>query len=206
MASERVETRLRVADGLLVIALVIISLVMVWSQVPVVSPGILLSIASGILIILGFLVLIGKTRTGRLVRTHRRWKCILLIGVAVVFTTLAGVTLIIDRPGGNPALPLFPVIVGGFVAQLFESEATAKFTMAAQMAALGDRDAKVWKRFSLVLVLVGIVLGCVAAVAGASGNVTLVSILLPIGILVMVLAAAIWVPLRSRNRQPRGTP
>ncbi|MGO4584928.1 hypothetical protein AB4Z38_13710 [Arthrobacter sp. 2RAF6] len=142
-------------------------------------------------------ILVGKIKGGQLVLTRRRWKYFTLIGVVVAVTIMLVVTFVLPgRPGGNAALPLFPTIVGLFVAQLYEPASSAQF----KASDLSEKDAKTWKRISLGLVLVGIVVGSVAGIAGAAGNIGALALLLPIGMLFLVFAAAIWIMFRTRNR------
>lgn len=191
MVSQRVQTRIRIADGSLVIVLALVSVVMIWSQAPAALAGIAVSLAAVGALILGVTVLVGRSGSQRLVLTRRRWKYVLLLGALVVYF-LAGFAL--GRTGGNPVLALFPALVGGFLAQLFEPESVAVFTM----AALSDRNVRAWKRVVLVAALVGIFLGCVGVVGAVVGNLVLVSLLLPVAIIFLILAAVAWVRLRSR--------
>jgi hypothetical protein len=201
MASQQVETRLRIADGLLVIVLAFISLAMVWSQAPAAWTGILVSVAAAVAVLAGVTIVVGRPRAGRLVLTRRRWKYAVLIGFVVVF---AVAVVMLNRPDGNPAFALVPLGVAMFAAQLFEPESVPK--SAFTMVALGDHDARMWKRFVLVLALAGIVLGCISAVAAAVGNVFLASLLLPPAILFLVFAAAVRTQLKPKRRQPKAKP
>ena len=76
----------------------------------------------------------------------------------------------------------------------------------AKASDLSGRDAKVWKRSALVSAAVGIVLGCIAGLAAAAGNIDSLALLLPIALLFLVFAAAIWMMLRTRNRQLGANP
>ncbi|WP_157372475.1 hypothetical protein [Arthrobacter sp. Soil736] len=157
-----------------------------------------------LLVLWGATILVGKTRAGKLVLTRRRWKYFTLIGVVVgiIVVTVVVTAISPDRSGGNPALGLFPAIVGLFVAQLYETEGSAQF----KASDLSDRDVRVWRKIALVPAFVGIVLACIAGIAGATGNIGALALLLPIGILFLVFAAAIWMMLRIRNRQLRAKP
>ncbi|MDD0858405.1 hypothetical protein NHF46_12820 [Arthrobacter alpinus] len=119
MASQRVETGIRIAGGLLVIVLAVISLIMIWSKSPEALTGIAISLAGAAAILWGAVIVVGRTRAGRVVLTRRRWKYGLLIGVIVVCTVTA---VVLNRPAGNLGLAAFPIVVGVFVAQLFESK------------------------------------------------------------------------------------
>lgn len=203
MASQETERKLRIADGLVVIALAAVSLLAIWRTAPEVWFGVLQSLMPALLVVLGGVILVGKTRAGRLLRTRRRWRYFALIGVvSAVIMTVALTSLSSERQGGSLALVLFPAIIGLFVAQLYEPEKSAQF----KAADLSDRDAKTWKRIALVPAVVGIILGCIAGVTVAAGDTGTGFLLLPIALLFLVFAAAIWMMLRSRNRQLRAKP
>lgn len=119
MASLRVETSIRFAGGLLVIVLAVISLIMIWSQSPAALTGVAISLAGAAAIFWGAVIVVGRTRAGLVVLTRRRWKYGLLIGVIVVCTVTA---VVLNRPVGNQGMAVFPIVVGVFVAQLFESK------------------------------------------------------------------------------------
>lgn len=204
MASQETERKLRIADGLVVIALAAVSLLAIWRTAPEVWFGVLQSLMPALLVVLGGVILVGKTRAGRLLRTRRRWRYFALIGVvSAVIMTVALTSLSSERQGGSLALVLFPAFIGLFVAQLYEPEKSAQF----KAADLSDRDAKTWKRIALVpAVVVGIILGCIAGVTVAADDTGTGFLLLPIALLFLVFAAAIWMMLRSRNRQLRAKP
>ncbi|OAE01978.1 hypothetical protein [Arthrobacter sp. OY3WO11] len=204
MASQETEGKLRIADALVVIALAVVSFLAIWRTAPEALAGVLQSLMPALLVVLGGVILIGKTRAGRLVRTRRRWKYFALMGVAValIIVTVALTSVSPERPGGNLALGLFPAILGLFVAQLYEPEESVHF----RAADLSDRDAKTWARIAVLPAVVGIVLGCIAGVTVAAGDTSTGFLLLPIAILFLVFATAIWIMLKSRNRQLRAKP
>jgi hypothetical protein len=204
MASNETDARLRIADGLVVIALAVTSLFMIWRPATEAWFGIVQSLMPAMLLLIGAVVLVGRTRAGRLVLTRRRWKYFTLVGVVlgVIIVIVVVSAIFPGRPGGNPALGLFPAIIGLGLAQLCEQENSPQF----KASDLSDHDAKVWKRIALVPALVGIVLGCIAGIAAAAGNIGTLALILPIAILFLVFAAAIWVMLRPRNRQLRAKP
>ena len=199
MASQRAETRLRITGGLLIMVLAVVSLVMIWGQPLEAWYRTLASVAGVVALVLGVTIAVGRTRTGRLVLTRRRWKYGLLIAIVVVFTAVA---VFFNRPGGNPALALFPFGVGVFIAQLFETEAIAAYTM----ATLTDRDVAAWKRVLRVALVVGVFLCCISIVAGVVGNVALVALVLPFGIAALVFVAMIWVRFRATKRMAKDGP
>lgn len=200
MASIETDARIRIADGLVVIGLSIISLFMIWGWETTVWLGVVKTVMAVILLISGVFVLIGRARTGKLVLTRRRWKYFALGGLVVVsIIVFVASTMLTARAEGNPALSLFPLLVGLILAQLFESEASARY----KPSDLSEHDLKVWKRNALVLAIIGVVLGCIAGTAGAVGNLDMLALLGPIGILFLVFAAVIWVMLRKRNRRLR---
>lgn len=71
---------------------------------------------------------------------------------------------------------------------------------------LSDHEAKTWKRISLVLALIGVIVGSIAGIAVVAGNIGALALLVPVGIPFLAFAAAIWVMLRTRNRQLRLNP
>ena len=203
MASQETEGKLRIADGLVVIALAAVSLLAIWQTVPEAWFGVLQSLMPALLVVLGGVILAGKTRAGMLVRTRRRWRYFALTGVvSAVIMTVALTSLSPERQGASLALVLFPAIIGLFVAQLYEPEKSVQF----KAADLSDRDAKTWKRIALVPAVVGTILGCIAGVTIAAGDMGTGFLLLPIALFFLVFAAAIWMMLGSRNRQLRADP
>ncbi|MCZ9882501.1 hypothetical protein [Arthrobacter sp. B2a2-09] len=146
---------------------------------------------------LAIVVMVGRARTGRLVLTHQRWKYLTLGGVVLVSIILIMVTQpSLDRPGGSSDLAFYPILISGFVASLYEPERTAQF----KLSSLNDSDARTWQRRSLVLALIGVVVGAIAGVAGAAGDIMTLSLLWPIAFVSLVFAAGIWMRLRTRNR------
>ncbi|WP_315915799.1 hypothetical protein, partial [Arthrobacter sp. lap29] len=198
MASRRVEASIRITGGLLVIVLAVTSLIMIWSQSPKAFTGIAISLAAGIVISSGAIIVVGRTRAGRIVLTRHRWKYGLLIGVIVVYTVM---TVVLNRPVGNPGLAIFPIVLGLFVAQLFESEAVA--ASKAALIILTDRNVRSWTRIVRVMAVAGVVLCSISVVAAVVGNFVLVSLVLPVAIISLLLAGAIWVWLRSVRRQAK---
>jgi hypothetical protein len=204
MATKETHARLRIADALVVIALAAASLFMIWRMGTEAWFGIIRSLMPLMLLLFGATILYGKNRAGRLVLTRRKWKYFTLLGVVAGLIIVIAVTTVIstDRPGDNPALALFPAIIGLFVAQLYETESSAQF----RASDLSDRDAKAWKRIAVVQAIVGIVLGCISGIAGMAGDIDALVLLLPIAILFMVFAAAVWTMLTMRNRQLKTKP
>jgi hypothetical protein len=204
MASIETDARLRIADALVVLALAVTTLIMIWRTQTETWFGIAQSPFPALLVLWGATILVGKARAGKLALTRRRWKYFTLIGVVVgiIVVTVVVTAISPDRSGGNPALGLFPAIVGLFVAQLYETEGSAQF----KASDLSDRDVRVWRQIALVPAFVGIVLASIAGIAGATGDIAALALLLPIGILFLVFAAAIWMMLRIRNRQLRAKP
>jgi hypothetical protein len=204
MASRETEGKLRVADGLVVIALGVVSLLRIWRNAPEAWFGILQSLMAALLIAWGGVILVGKTRAGRLVRTRRRWRYFTLIGVvlATIIAIVVSTSISTERQEANPAAGLLPAIIGLLVAQLYEQERAAQL----KASDLSDRDAGVWKRIALAGALVGIVLGGLSGVTLAAGDSGTGFFLLPVALLFLVLAGAIWIMLRSRTRQLRAKP
>lgn len=204
MASRETEGKLRVADGLVVITLGVVSLLTIWKNAPEAWFGILQSLMAALLIAWGGVILVGETRAGRLVRTRRRWRYFTLIGVvlATIIAIVVSTSISTERQEANPAAGLLPAIIGLLVAQLYEQERASQL----KASDLSDRDAGVWKRIALAGALVGIVLGGLSGVTLAAGDSGAGFFLLPVALLFLVLAAAIWIMLRSRTRQLRAKP
>ena len=154
MASRETEGKLRVADGLVVIALGVVSLLTMWRNAPDAWFGILQSLMAALLIAWGGVILVGKTRAGRLVRTRRRSRYFTLIGVvlATIIAIVVSTSISTERQEANPAAGLLPAIIGLLVAQLYEQERAAQL----KASDLSDRDAGVWKRIALAGALVGV--------------------------------------------------
>lgn len=114
MASRETEGKLRVADGLVVIALGVVSLLTIWKNAPEAWFGILQSLMAALLIAWGGVILVGKTRAGRLVRTRRRWRYFTLIGVvlAAIIAIVVSTSISTERQEANPAAGLLPAIIG----------------------------------------------------------------------------------------------
>ncbi|WP_284764367.1 hypothetical protein [Arthrobacter sp. efr-133-R2A-63] len=200
MPAVATDPRLRIVVALIVIATAVTSFLMVLR--PETEPLFrnIQSVMCGVLLVWAITILIGKTKGGRLVLTPRRWKYFTLLGVIAAAAIVFIVTAFIPaRPGGNAALPLFPTIIGLFVAQLYEPEGSTQFAA----SDLSDHDAKAWKRIAVVSAPIGAALICIAVVAGIAGNIGILALLLPIGVLLLVTAAAIWTMLRTRSRKLR---
>jgi hypothetical protein len=88
---------------------------------------ILQSLGFAAMLFLAATIVVGKTKAGRLVLTRRRWKYFTLIGlfIAVIITFVVAAPNL-DRPWANSVLSVFPLVLGGFVAQLYEPESTAQ--------------------------------------------------------------------------------
>lgn len=200
MASKETDARLRIAGGLVIIALAVTSLFLFWYPAAGDKDpkfGILSILVAVGQLALAIMVMVGRTRKGRLVLTRRRWRYFTLVAVVLVTVILIMVTHPnLDRPGGNLDLAFYPVLISGFVAELYEAESAAQF----KLSGLNDRDAGAWKRRSLVLALIGVVVGAIAGTAGAAGDIMTLSLLWPIAFVSLVFAAGIWMMLRTRNR------
>jgi peptidoglycan/LPS O-acetylase OafA/YrhL len=203
MVSKATDARLRIAVGLVVIALSFTSLFLSWRPSTEAWLGVMSSLVAVLLLALGVVVLVGRTRGRRLVLTRQRWRYFLPFAAVLLFIIVIVVTnFSLDRALGNPVLAMFPAMTGLLLALLYEPESTAQF----KPSDLTDRDVRTWKRISFVLGLIGVVVGSISGVAGVAGNITMLALLLPIAILFLVLAAAIVVMLKSRNRLLKARP
>ena len=194
------DARIRIPIALAVVALAAASLFMIWRpeiEVWFRISGILLC---AILLTWSAMILVGKTKSGRLLLTRRRWKYFIILGVLVAATiTLAVIAILAARPGRYSPMvsPLIPMILGLFIAHLYEPEGPPL----CKAPDLSDRDARVWKRTAIVLAIIGIGIGGLAGITGAAGNIFALPLLLPITVLLLVIATALWTTLRARNRK-----
>lgn len=149
------------------------------------------------------MILVGKTKSGTLLLSRRRWKYFTILGAVVGATiTLAVISILAAQPDRySPVVsPLYPMLLGLVAAYLYEPGGPPLF----KAQDPGDRDARAWKRTALVIAIIGISLGCIAVIAGASGNLHALALLLPI-VVMLLIPAVLWTMLKRRNRQ-RGNP
>lgn len=200
MAAIDTDAKLRIPVALVVIALAIASLFLIWRPEIELWFRISGSLLCAILLLWAAMILVGKTKSGRLLLTRRRWKYFIILGVVVaVAMTLAVISIVAAQPGHYSPLmsPLVQMLLALFVAHLYEPGGPPLF----RAPDLSDRDARAWKRAAIVLAFLGISLGCIAGIAGAAGNIFAMPLLLPIAVVLLVIAAALWMMLRARNRQ-----
>lgn len=200
MASKGTAAWLRIAGGLVIIALGFATLFLYWY--PATGdrdPGprnlsILVAVGQ---FALGIVVMVGRTKAGRLVLTRRRWKYFALAAIVLVTIILIMVTQPnLDRPGTNVFLGSVLLLITGFVAQLYEHESTAQL----KLSDLSDRDAETWKKMSFVLFVIGVGVGAIAGIGAVVGNIFALPLLLPIAVVSLIFAGGIWMMLRTRNR------
>lgn len=182
---------------MLVIALAVVSLLMVWGSRGDSQFRNLQTVLAGVVIALGLAVSIGKSRSGRLVLTRRRWRYVLLIVPAAVIAVILVLDTVWFTRAPSAITAMFPSILGGLVSQMFEPEGTAGF----KASDLGERDARVWRRILWACVLATVLVGSIGAFAAATGNLTVGALMLPFAGLFLFFAVAIWILLRSRTRQ-----
>jgi hypothetical protein len=184
---------------LAVIVLAAASLFMIWRPEIQLWFKISGSLLCAILLTWAAMILGGKTKSGRLLLTRRRWKYFSVLGAVVAVTvTIAVISILAAQPDQYSPLvsPLYPMFLGLFVAYLYEPEGLPLF----RAPDLSDRDARAWKRTAIVLAIIGISLGCIAGIAGAAGNIFALPLLLPIAVMLLIIAAALWTMLRARKR------
>jgi hypothetical protein len=199
MAAMDTDARLRIPVALVVIALAIASFFLIWRPEIELWFRISGSLMCAILLLWAAMILVGKTKSGRLLLTRRRWKYFIILGVVVaVAMTLAVIIHAAQADHYSPLTsPLVSMLLALFVAHLYEPGGPPLF----KAPDLSDRDARAWKRAAIVLAFLGISLGCIAGIAGAAGNIFALPLLLPIAVMLLVIAAALWTILRARNRQ-----
>jgi hypothetical protein len=200
MASIDTDAKLRIPVALVVLALAIASLFSIWRPEIELWFRISGSLLCAILLLWAAMILVGKTKSGRLLLTRRRWKYFIILGVVVaVAMTLAVISIHAAQPDHYSPLtsPLVSMLLALFVAHLYEPGGPPLF----KAPDLSDRDARAWKRTAIVLAIIGISLGSIAGIAGAAGNIFALPLLLPIGAVLLIIATVLWTILRTRNRQ-----
>jgi hypothetical protein len=147
--------------------------------------------------VLGLIVSIGKSRSGRLVLTRRWWRYVF----PIVITASSAIVLIFDTAWFTRApsaiTATFPCLVGLGVSQMFESEESARF----KASDLSERDAKTWRRILWAFVFATVLFGSIGALAAATGDLTAAALMLPLAVVSLLSAIAIWTLLRARTRQ-----
>lgn len=199
MASIGTNARLRIPVALIVIALTVASLFMIWRPEIELWFRVSGSLLCAILLTWAATILVGKTKSGGLLLTRRRWKYFIVLGgVVAVSITLAVISILAAQPDRNSPLgpPLILRLQGWVVAHLYEPEGPPLF----KAPDLSDRDARAWKITAIASAIIGISLGCIAVIAGAAGNIFALPLLLPIAVMLLITGAALWMILRARNR------
>lgn len=157
------------------------------------------SLMCAILLLWAAMILVGKTKSGRILLTRQRWKQFTVLGTVVAAAITLGVIVILAaQPGSRSPLlpPLYPMLLGLTAAYLYQPESPPLIKGPAT-----DRDARAWKRNAIVLAIAGIGLGCIAVIAAAAGN-TFVRILFEAPAVVLLITAAVMgTMLRTRNRR-----
>ena len=200
MAAIDTDAKLRIPVALVVIALAIASLFLIWRPEIELWFRISGSLLCAILLLWAAMILVGKTKSGKLLLTRRRWKYFIILSVVVaVAMTLAVISIVAAQPDHYSPLmsPLVQMLLALFVAHLYEPGGPPLV----KAPHLSDRDVRAWKRAAIVLAFLGISLGCIAGIAGAAGNIFAMPLLLPIAVVLLVIAAALWMMLRARSRQ-----
>lgn len=199
MASKESHARLRIPLALVVIILAVAALFLTWVPEIEIWFRISGSLLCAILLTWAAMILVGKTRSGRLLLTRRRWKYFTILGTVVAaIITVAVIFIVAARPDRYYPLvpPLVPMFLGLFVAYVYEPGGPPLF----KAPDLSDRDARAWKRTAIVLAITGISLGCMAGIAAAAGNVFALPLVLPIPVMLLITAAVMGKMLRARNR------
>ncbi|MFJ5698720.1 hypothetical protein [Arthrobacter sp. NPDC093139] len=200
MASRESDTRLRIPLALVVIVLAAAGLFLTWVREIELWFRISGTLMCAILLLWATIILIGKTKSGGLLLSRRRWKQFTVLGVVVAAAITLGViiSILAARPGSRSPLlpPLYPMLLGLTAAYLYEPESPPLMRGPAT-----DRDARVWKRNAIVLAIAGIGLGCITVIAAAADN-TIVRIFFEGPAVVLLITAAVMgMMLRARNRR-----
>jgi hypothetical protein len=199
MATQETEARGRIPLALVASALAIAALFMIWSPENELWFKISGSLMCAILLTWAA-VMVGKTKSGRLLLTRRRWKYFSILGAAVAAgITLVDIVIVAARPDSyDPVLSsLFPMFLAWVAAYLYEPGGPPLFTA----PELDDRAARVWKRNALALAIIGISLGATAIIFGVTGNLFALTILSPIAVCLLATAVILWAMLRTGNRK-----
>lgn len=199
MASKESDARLRIPVALLVIALAIVSLFMIWRPEIELWFRIGGTLMCAILLLWAAMILVGKTKSGRLLLTRRRWKQFTVLGVVVAAAiTLGVISILAARPESRSPLlaPLYPMLLGLTAAYLYEPESPPLIK-----APVTDRDARVWKRNAIVLSITGIGFGCITVIAAAVGNTFALILVQPIAVVLLITAAVMGMMLRAGKRR-----
>lgn len=203
MASKKSDARLRIPLALVVIILAAAGLFLTWRPEIELWFRIGGSLMCAILLLWAAMILVGKTKSGRLLLTRRRWKQFTVLGVVVASAiTLGVISILAAQPGSHsPQAPLSLMLLGLTAAYLYEPESPPLIK-----APVTDRDARVWKRNAIVLAITGIGFGFIAVIAAAAGNTFARILVEPIAVVLLITAAVMGTMLRARNRQLKSKP
>ncbi|MFJ5696604.1 hypothetical protein [Arthrobacter sp. NPDC093139] len=199
MASKESDTRLRIPLALIVIVLAVGGLFLTWRPEVELWFRIGGSLMCAILLLWAAMILIGKTKSGGLLLSRRRWKQFTVLGVVVAAAITLGVIVILAAgPGSRSPLlpPLYSMLLGLTAAYLYEPESPPLIRGPAT-----DRDARVWKRNVIVLGTAGIGLGCIAVIAAAAGNIFVRILVEGPAVVLLITAAVMGMMLRARTRR-----
>jgi hypothetical protein len=200
MASKESDAKLRIPIALVVIALAIAALFSTWRPEIEFWFRISGTLMCAILLLWAAMILIGKTKSGSLLLTRRRWKYLTIFGTVVaVILTLVLISILAAWPNRYSPLvpPLFPMLLGLAAAYLYEPEGPRLF----KAPDLSDREARAWKRTAIALAMFGFSLGAIVVFATAAGNLYPLALLHPIVVMLLITAAVLGKMLRTRNGQ-----
>lgn len=198
MAPKETDARGRVPLTLVASALAVAALFMIWSPENELWFKISGSLMCAILLTWAA-VMVGKTKTGGLLLTRRRWKYFsILSAVVAAGITLVDIVIVAARPDSyDPVLSsLFPMFLAWVAAYSYEPGGPPLF----KAPEPNDHAAKVWKRNALLSAIVGIGLGATAIILGATGNLFALIALSPIAVSLLATAVILWAMLRTGNR------
>jgi hypothetical protein len=199
MASHKAETGLRIADGVLVLILALVTLLMAWWLPETDIFRIVLGVVGALALRFGVLVLVGRTKAGPVTRTRRRWKYVSLLVYIVLMLIMIIVMISVTsgHPSSNGQWGLFPALLALFLVQLYEPVGTGR----ASASSLSEQNAGAYRRIGLLALLGGTVLGAMGVSGAVAGNPTLPAQLLPPAVFCLVFAVGILMMLRSRKQQ-----
>jgi hypothetical protein len=202
MVSAKVETGLRIVDGLFVIVLGVLSVVLFWTGSFDFWLRLLASAYAVLVAGSGLLVLFGRSGRGSgTLRLTRRWWKYVFVGVCMTATVVVAV---ISSPSflRHPAFPLFPCLMGLSLVQLFEPEASRNF----RASKLSSRDAGKWKRVMIASAIAAAILSLQAVISALLGGFYVTVVAVPLAVSFLVMSAAIWVMLKARTKELENEP
>lgn len=186
-------TVLRIAAGLAILALGVLSAVLVLS-----APGQPWFSACTVIVCVitacaGSLVLSGRSRGGRLEPSRRWWR----YAAAVAFAALTAGSLAAVAGGLSNAssLAAFPALTGLALSQLFEPEGSRN----SSPVRLSSSRIGTWKRIRSGLVIAAVLFGVQSILSAVLNAAYIAAVTAPLSLLCLIAAAAVEAMLRAQR-------